>query len=55
MAQDMLAELRNISPSLLTDVVRRQQRTPTFDLLAWSVTPLTHEKNYGYHWWDLLL
>jgi len=44
MTQDMLAELRNISPSLLTDVVRKQQRSPTFGLLDWSVTPLHHEK-----------
>jgi hypothetical protein len=44
MAQDMLAQLRNISPSLLTDVVRKQQRSPTFSLLDWSVTSLHHEK-----------
>jgi hypothetical protein len=44
MTQDTLAELRNISPTLLTDVVRKQQSSPTFDLLDWSVTPLNHEK-----------
>jgi hypothetical protein len=44
MFQDTLAHLQQLDPALLTDIVRQDQRSPTFELLDWSVAPLSHEK-----------
>jgi hypothetical protein len=43
MSQDRLAEIRAIDPRLLLDVVRQDQRSPTFELLNWDVNRLSVE------------
>jgi hypothetical protein len=40
----MLESLKSIDSSLLLDVVRKDLRQPTLELVDWSVTPLRHEK-----------
>lgn len=44
MSQTTLDELAALDPALLTDIVRQDQRAPAFDLLDWSVAPLSHAK-----------
>lgn len=41
MAQPMLEQLRNLDPALLTDVVRQNQRSPTFAIIDWQVKHLS--------------
>jgi hypothetical protein len=43
MSQDTLAQLHNLDSALLTDVVRQDQRSPTFALLDWSVARLSNK------------
>ena len=44
MPADPLTVVPAIDPTVLTDVVRQDQRNPAFDLLTWTVEPLSHEK-----------
>ena len=41
MPEDMLETLRVIDPQLLTDVVRQDQRSSTFEILDWTVKRLS--------------
>ena len=41
MADDMLAKLMAIDPEILTDVVRQDRRSPTFEITTWSVKRLS--------------
>src|SRR5262245_48036021 len=41
---DTLATLRALDPALLTGVVRQARGNPTFELLDWTVEPMSHEK-----------
>jgi hypothetical protein len=41
-AQDILASLRTIDRTVLTAVVRQDQRNPAFELVDWTVAPLSH-------------
>jgi len=41
MALDMLETLRDIDPALLSDVVRQEQRSPSFEITDWSVERLS--------------
>ncbi|MGQ0604638.1 MAG: aminoglycoside phosphotransferase family protein [Anaerolineales bacterium] len=47
MPADPLTLLQGIDPNVLTDVVRQDQRKPAFDILNWTVQPLSHEKIIG--------
>jgi hypothetical protein len=42
MSPNIIASLAAIDPARLTDVVRQDQRSPTFALREWSVAPLSH-------------
>lgn len=44
MSADSLTMLPVIDPTVLTNVVRQEQRNPAFDILNWTVQPLSHEK-----------
>jgi hypothetical protein len=44
MPADPRTVLPMIDPTPLTDVVRQDQRNPAFDILTWTVQPLSHEK-----------
>jgi hypothetical protein len=44
MSQDTLASLAALDPAVLTEVVRQDQRSPTFELREWTVAPLNHHK-----------
>ena len=41
MHQDMLAKLRAADPMMLTDIVRQDQRSSTFELIDWTVNRLS--------------
>src|SRR5687767_3947890 len=41
MAEDMLIQLPAIDPTILTDVVRQDQRSPRFAITSWSVQRLS--------------
>jgi hypothetical protein len=41
MSEDMLATLQAIDPAVLTEVVRQDQRSPTFEILDWNVKRLS--------------
>lgn len=43
MSQVATELLHSLNPALLTDIVRQDQRSPTFDLLDWSVAPLSDQ------------
>lgn len=42
MSNDLLSTLQNLDPTLLTEVVRKQQHSPSFELLDWTVEQLIH-------------
>ena len=44
MAQDTLASLRTIEPTVLRAVIRQDQCSPAFELIDWTVAPLSHHK-----------
>lgn len=44
MSQDTLATLTALDPAVLIEVVRQDQRSPTFALREWTVAPLSHHK-----------
>ena len=44
MPVDPLTLLHEIDPNVLTDVVRHDQGRPDFNILNWTVQPLSHEK-----------
>jgi hypothetical protein len=41
MTDDMLAKLRSIDPEIVANVVRQDQRSPSFDITEWSVKRLS--------------
>jgi hypothetical protein len=41
MAEDILIQLPGIDPTILTDVVRQDQRSPRFEITSWSVRRLS--------------
>lgn len=41
MSHELLIRLRSLDPALLAAVVREDQRSPAFELLDWSVAPLS--------------
>jgi hypothetical protein len=41
MSHDMLETLRTIDPAVLSDVVRQERRSPTFEITEWSVERLS--------------
>jgi hypothetical protein len=41
MTADVLESLKNIDPALLTEVVRRDQHSPSFEITGWSVRKLS--------------
>jgi hypothetical protein len=43
-AQDILASLSSIDLAVLTAVIRQDQRSPAFELIDWTVAPLSHHK-----------
>ncbi len=44
MPADPLTVMPAIDPTVLTDVVRHDQRNRAFDILTWTIGPLSHEK-----------
>jgi aminoglycoside phosphotransferase (APT) family kinase protein len=44
MSADSLTTSPVIDPTVLANVVRQQQRNPAFDILSWTIQPLSHEK-----------
>jgi hypothetical protein len=44
MSSDTLEQLQRLDIALLTDVVRQDQRSPAFEILDWTVKPLSHAK-----------
>jgi hypothetical protein len=43
MNDDMLTRLKAIDVGILTDVVRKAQRSPSFEITDWSVQPLSNK------------
>jgi hypothetical protein len=41
MKEERLAQLHATDPAILTDVVRQDQRSPSFEIINWSVQPLS--------------
>src|SRR3990172_1489181 len=46
MAEDVLARLKAIDLAVLTDVVRQDQRSPSFEITEWSTRRLS-DKGFG--------
>ena len=44
MTQNTLASLRTIDPTMLLAVVRQDRRSPAFEIIDWTVAPLSHHK-----------
>lgn len=44
MSSDLLSTLQNSDPALLTEIVRKQQNSPMFELLDWTVEPISHAR-----------
>ena len=42
MSEELLAELQATDPAILIDVVRQDQRSPSFTITEWSVNPLSN-------------
>ena len=43
MAEDLLVRLKAVDPAILTDVVRQDQRSPSFEITEWSVKLLSSQ------------
>ncbi len=43
MLENLLAKLQSIDPAILTDVVRQDQRSPSFEITEWSVKRLSDQ------------